>query len=257
MNNYTEFLNFALFLAKGAGKIHLKYFRDRQLDMATKLNVYDVVTKADKESEEYIIEAIKEKFPTHGIISEESGNWMAENDFRWVIDPLDGTTNFSQGLPFFSVSIALERYGQPIVGVVFAPYLNELFYAVENNGAFLNGRSIHCSEKSDLSSAVLSTGFPYDKLMNSDNNLVEVAKITPLVRGMRRLGSAALDLCYVASGILDAYWELNLKRWDVAAGSLIAKESGVYISSIRENRNHSILASAPGLFDELSILLNR
>lgn len=255
MTDYSDFLDFALMLAKEAGKIQLKYFRSNHLVMETKLNSYDVVTQADKESENFIVGAIREKFPDHGIIAEESGSVMTENEYRWVIDPLDGTTNFSQGLPIFNVSIALEHQGKAIVGVVFAPYLNEIFYAAKGNGAFLNGKPISCSKKTDIATAVLSTGFPYDKQINSDNNIKEVAAITPLVRGMRRLGSAAIDICYVASGFLDAFWELNLKRWDVAAGCLIAEEAGAKIESIRENRNHSILVSAPGLFNQMSEIL--
>lgn len=255
MNNYHNFLDFAIKLAKDAGNIQKNYFRKSDLEMSTKLNSYDVVTQADQESEKYIIDSIRDKFPDHGVIAEESGSWMTENEFRWVIDPLDGTTNFSQGLPNFCVSIALEHLGHPVVGVVFAPYLNELFHAVKGEGAYLNGKSIQCSQKTDLSTAVVATGFPYDKQTNYDNNISEVVKMAPIVRGLRRLGSAALDLCYVASGFLDAYWELNLKRWDVAAGALIAEEAGAYIVPIRENRNHSILAAAPGLFGKMSIML--
>lgn len=253
--DYRLYLETAISMARAAGDIQLGYFRSPTLSMDTKLNSYDVVTVADKESERLIKSVINEKFPDHGIISEESAPEHADREWRWVIDPLDGTTNFSAGLPIFSVSIALEHNAEAVVGVVYAPYLGELFHAVKGGGAFLNGKPIRCSAKQNIDEAVLSTGIPYDKLTNPDNNIREVAKIAPLVRGVRRLGSAAIDLSYVAAGFLDAYWELNLNRWDVSAGTLIAKEAGACIRSIRDNRNFSILASCPPLFAEMERLL--
>lgn len=254
-SNIAEYLDFAISMAKRAGEIHLKYFRKRDLEMNTKLNVYDVVTVADRESEKYIIGAIKQRYPQHGIIAEESGSDHEECEYRWVIDPLDGTTNFSQGLPIFCVSIALEIQGESVLGVVYAPYLGELFTAVKGKGSYLNGQPLRCNTGKDLARSVVSTGFPYDKQVNPDNNIEEASRVIPLVRGLRRLGSAAIDLCYVAAGYLDAYWELDLKHWDVAAGQLIAKEAGVKICSLRENRHHSILASAPDIFEDMGKLL--
>ena len=139
------------------------------------------VTAADKASEKLIIDCIHEKFPEHGIISEESGPDHSEREWRWVIDPLDGTTNFSQGLPVFSVSIAVEHNGESVVGVVYAPYLGELFHAIKGEAHSLNGKPICCSSKQRMSEAVVATGMPYDKMSNPDNNLREVAKIAPLV----------------------------------------------------------------------------
>lgn len=254
---YKKYLDDAIDMANAAGKIHLDYFRSSHLELETKINDSDVVTAADKEAEKLIKTIIREKYPDHGIIAEESESENEDSEWRWIIDPLDGTTNFSQGLPVFSVSIALEHRGEPVVGVVFAPYMGELFHAVKGCGAFLNGRKLSCSSKSKLSEAVVATGIPYDKLENPDNNIREVARIAPLVRGIRRLGSAAIDLSYVGAGFLDAYWELNLKRWDVAAGILIASEAGVLISPVRKDRNFSIMASCPGLFDTLMPLLLR
>ena len=255
-NNYKEFLDFAVETARAAGALQLNYFRGSSLEISTKQNDYDVVTAADKVSENYIIESIRKRFPTHAILTEESGYVAEGNDYRWVIDPLDGTTNFSQGLPIFSVSIALEFKGEPIVGVVFAPYLDELFQALKGGGAFFNGNPVRCSSKCRIEESVVATGIPYDKNQNPDNNIKELSKVAPKVRGLRRLGSAAMDLCYVAAGYFDAYWELNLNRWDVSAGTLIAQEAGAKIYSIRENRNHSILAVAPGISEKmLEILL--
>jgi len=254
MNNGT-FLQEAISMARSAGEIQLEYFRSSHLDINTKLNDSDVVTAADKACERLIRSIIHEKFPLHGIIAEESGLENADREWRWVIDPLDGTTNFSQGLPVFSVSIALEHNEEPVVAVVYAPYLKEFFHAVKGEGAFLNGKTIHCSDKNNISEAVVATGVPYDKLTNPDNNISEIMNVIPRVRGVRRLGSAAIDLCYVAAGFFDAYWELNINRWDVAAGILIASEAGAKVSSIRENRNYSILASAPSIDIEMHKLL--
>lgn len=256
MVNKQELLDNAIAMARKAGEVLLSYFRSNAIEVTAKLNDYDIVTTADKASENLIVSTIRQLYPTHSIITEESGELLEESDLRWVIDPLDGTTNFSQGLPIFSVSIAVEYKGNPIVGVVYAPYLNELFYSTEDSGAYFNGKQLKCSGKERLEEAVVVTGIPYDKRENPDNNIKELSKVAPKVRGLRRMGSAALDLCYVAAGFFDAYWELNLKRWDVAAGILIAREAGAKLFSIRENRNHSILMAAPGICDKmLEILL--
>lgn len=255
MGYYDTLLAAAIDMSRAAGDIQLKYFRNSALKIDIKQNDSDVVTAADKASEELILDSIRRNFPDHGLISEESGSDNSDREWRWVIDPLDGTTNFSQGLPVFCVSIAIEHKGEAVVGVVYAPYLGELFHAVRGFGAFLNGQRIHCSKKVRFSEAVVATGMPYDKMVNSDNNLKEIAAIAPLVRGIRRCGSAAIDLSYVGAGIFDAYWELNLNRWDVAAGCLIAAEAGAKIYNIRENRNYSILASCPGLSASMMELL--
>lgn len=255
MIDYNSYLDDAIAMARAAGDIHLDFFRSSRLNVETKLNDSDIVTIADKESEKLITSVITEKYPDHGIITEESAPLHEDREWRWVIDPLDGTTNFSQGLPNFCVSIALEHNGEAVVGVVYAPYLGELFHAVKGEGAFFNGKKIYCAIKTKLSESVVATGMPYDKLDNSDNNLREICDIAPKVRGIRRLGSAALDLSYVAAGYLDGYWELNLKRWDVAAGMLIAREAGATVVSIRENRNFSIMAASNGIADQMVSLL--
>ncbi|MBD5278055.1 MAG: inositol monophosphatase [Bacteroides sp.] len=255
MEEYSIFISAAVEMARKAGEIQMKYFRSSSLASDTKQNAFDVVTIADKESEAYIKSYIQSHFPDHGIIAEESGADHSEREWRWVVDPLDGTTNFNNGLPVFSVSIALEHNGEAVVGVVFAPYLNEMFHAVKGEGAFLNGQPIKCSSKSELDRAVVATGMPYDRAANPDNNLTEIERVVCKVRGTRRMGSAAIDLCYTAAGFYDAYWELNLNRWDVAAGILIAREAGAIVESIRETRNHSILASNPELIESMRTLL--
>ncbi len=255
MADYNQYLQAAMEMARKAGDIHLEYFRTSHLDMHTKLNDSDVVTAADKAAEDYIKTTIHQRFPDHGIIAEESGVENADHEWRWVVDPLDGTTNFSQGLPVFCCSIALEHFGEAVVGVVYAPYMRELFHAVKGSGAFLNGKRISCSDKAEISCAVVATGVPYDKNDNPDNNLREIMAIVPHVRAVRRMGSAAMDLCYVAAGFYDAYWELNLKHWDIAAGRLIATEAGATVLSIRPDRNYSLLASGDALLDVMRKLL--
>ncbi len=241
--------------ARAAGLAHLRYFRKGNLDIRTKLNDADIVTVADAEAEQAVISGIRAMYPSHAILSEESGSTGSDSPFRWVIDPLDGTTNFSSGLPLFSVSIALEYEGETVVGVVYAPYLGELFTAVRGGGAWLNGERISCATNAVLERAVVSTGFPVDKNVNPDNNVDNLIRVLPHVRGMRRLGSAAIDICYVAAGFLDAYWEMNLHRWDVASGLLIASEAGARYESFRSDRNESIVVASAALFPEIRPLI--
>ncbi len=252
---FQQYMAAALAMAEEAAKIQLRHFRTHDLQQSTKLNDSDVVTIADKESEAAILNYIHSHFHDHGIISEESGRDHEDKEWRWVIDPLDGTTNFANGLPPFCVSIALEHNKTAVIGVVYAPYLQECFYAAKGAGAWLNGNPIHCSNKDEMSKAVVATGMPYDRNDNPDNNLTEISRMAFSVRGIRRMGSAAIDLCYTAAGYFDAYWELNLNRWDVAAGQLIASEAGAAVESIRTSRNHSILASSPYLLGSMRQIL--
>ena len=254
---YDEFLNFIFPLAKGAGEIQLAYFRGDDLGIETKSNAYDVVTRADKESEAYIAAAILERWPDHEILGEEGGSMgRAGSDYRWVVDPLDGTTNYSQGLPVFSVSIALQYRGETIAGVVYAPYLNELFWASKGGGAYMKSRSgevkrLQVSAKQTLATSVLATGFPYDKDVNPDNNSDNVARIIPYVRDVRRLGSAAYDISCVAAGLLDGYWELALHEWDVCAAELILAEAGGVVCDLRRDRGISIVAGNGAIVKEI------
>lgn len=244
-------LEAAIAIARGAGEIHLRHFRHAGLRIDNKLNDSDVVTTADREAEAFIISEINRRFPDHSVLSEESGaSGNPDSGLRWIVDPLDGTTNFSQGLPLFCVSICVNDGTDDLVGVVYNPYLNELFHAVRGEGAWLNGKSIQCSDKTRLQTAVAATGFPVDKGTNPDNNLENVARIMPDVRGLRRLGSAAMDLAYVGAGFLDAYWEMDLHEWDVAAGRLIAKEAGARYTLWRDNNHRGIcaLAASPGIY---------
>lgn len=257
MIDESEILSDCIEWAREAGRVQLDFFRSGNLNIQTKFNKSDVVTDADKKSEQVIISQIRKKYPTHSILSEESGESFNDSDYLWVIDPLDGTTNFSCGLPEFSVSIGVQYKGKTIVGVVFAPYLNELFHAIKGQGAFLNGKPIRASFKSDIQEAVIATGFPVDKNITNDNNLDNFSKVLPLVRDMRRLGSAAVDISYVACGVLDAYWELNLHEWDVCAGLMIAEEAGAKIDYFRSDRNVSVLVAGPKMMEKVSPLLSR
>ena len=256
MSEYNQLLEFAKGLARQAGNIQLSYFRDKNLSICTKQNDFDIVTAADKASEQIISGGIRTAYPTHSILSEESGlSQTNDSEYQWVIDPLDGTTNFSAGLPLFNVSIGLKHKGETVVGVVFAPYLNEMFTAIKGRGAFLNGKPIHASDETMLSHSVIATGFPYDKAVNKDNNLDNLEAVLPKVRGLRRLGSAALDISYVAAGFLDGFWELALHEWDVCAATLIAGEAGAIVESLRPDRIISIVVAPEGIFGQLRSLL--
>lgn len=244
-------------MAREAGRIQLSYFRGDDLAMKTKSNVSDVVTRADRESEELIVRSILERYPTHAILGEEGGaRGDAASEWRWVVDPLDGTTNYSQGLPVFCVSIALQYRGETVVGVVYAPYLRELFTAVRGGGAWCrrgDGEPVrlHVSTKQRLDCSVVATGFPYDKSENPDNNSDNVARILPHVRDVRRMGAAAYDLSCVAAAMLDGFWELNLHEWDVCAASLLVIEAGGVVESLRADRGVSPVAGSAALVEQM------
>lgn len=186
----------------------------------------DIVTDVDRKSEALITGAIKKAFPSHGILAEESAEVVQDSPYKWIIDPLDGTTNYSHGFPFFCVSIGFEESGVVTFGVVYDPMMDELYTAEKGKGASLNGRKIGVSAISDLGKSLLATGFPYDLRSSKDNNLDLFSEFSLKAQAIRRAGSAALDLCYIASGRFDGYWEKRLRPWDVAAGSLIVREAG-------------------------------
>ncbi len=254
---FEEYLDFAVGMAREAGRIQLSYFRGDDLAMKTKSNVSDVVTRADRESEELIVRSILERYPTHAILGEEGGaRGDAASKWRWVVDPLDGTTNYSQGLPVFCVSIALQYRGETVVGVVYAPYLRELFTAVRGGGAWCrrgDGEPVrlHVSTKQRLDCSVVATGFSYDKSENPDNNSDNVARILPHVRDVRRMGAAAYDLSCVAAAMLDGFWELNLHEWDVCAASLLVIEAGGVVESLRADRGVSPVAGSAALVEQM------
>jgi myo-inositol-1(or 4)-monophosphatase len=188
--------------------------------------VVNLVTEADRISEDAIIKIIRKNFPEHNILTEESKGYEKESEYKWIIDPLDGTTNYAHGFPVYCVSIALEKEAEVILGVVYNPVLEELFVAEKNKGAFLNGERIYVSKTKELSRSLLATGFPYDIRESKVNNLDHFKNFALRAQAIRRAGSAALDLCYLAKGIFDGFWELKLSPWDTAAGILMVKEAG-------------------------------
>lgn len=217
-------LNFATRVAREAGAL----LRDRlgtRIDISHKGSI-NLVTDVDLASEKLIREAISTYYPRHEILAEEGGLTESSSEYRWIVDPLDGTTNYAHGYPVFCVSIALEHQGEAVVGVVFDPMREELFTAERGGGAALNNRPIRVSKIEDLTQGILSTGFPYDIKTSKLTNLEHWANFAMNAQALRRDGAAALDLCYVACGRYDGFWELNLSPWDTAAGALIVAEAG-------------------------------
>jgi myo-inositol-1(or 4)-monophosphatase len=195
----------------------------------------DLVTEADTLSEEVIITLIEERYPYHYILSEEKGTRKRSSPYKWIIDPLDGTTNFAHGYPMFCVSVGLEYEGEVILGAVYDPIANEMFSTKKGGGAFLNGKRIHVSEVKDLSEALLTTGFPYDIRQDTVDNINYFSNFCRKAQAVRRPGSAALDLCYVASGRFDGFWEMKLFPWDVSAGALLVEEAGGKVTDFNGN----------------------
>ena len=210
-----------------AGAILLSGFRSESTRIGYKSRT-DMVTSMDGESERFICSEIWKRFPGHDIVAEEGSGRDRDGEYLWYVDPLDATNNFAHGIPFFCVSIAVmsKSSGRIVCGAVYDPCHDELFSACRGSGALLNGKAIHVSDTADHGRALFSTGFPYDKENMEHNNLEQLARILPQIQCVRRLGSAALDLCYTACGRIDGYWEPMLKPWDTAAGSLILTEAG-------------------------------
>ena len=218
--------------ALACGRIHRRFFR--QDPRIHKKGRIDLVTEADLEAEQMFRDLIAARFPDHAVIGEESGMSPTARDarFQWIIDPVDGTTNFAHGLAFFCVSIALQIAGALAVGVIYDPIADELFTAERGEGARLNGQPIHVSNAEALIDAMMCTGFPYTVREDRLKQVAVFAAFLPEAQAVRRLGSAALDLAYVACGRLDAFWEESLKAWDMAAGALIVQEAGGVVTNV-------------------------
>jgi myo-inositol-1(or 4)-monophosphatase len=214
-----------------------RYGKKHKVD---KKGIVDLVTEADYQSEQYIVSSIQRDFPDHTIVTEEAGRLEGTNVHCWYIDPLDGTINFAHHVPIFTVSIAYSEEGQVLLGVVYDPMRDECFSAARGQGAWLNGEPIGPSDVDEMVSALLVTGFPYEIRTIKDNNLSQFAYFATHAQAVRRLGSAALDLCYVACGRFDGYWELRLKPWDLAAGSLICQEAGGVVTDLDGGPNFLI-----------------
>lgn len=245
-------------LARGAGEIlHAGFGKVHQISYKGEI---DLVTEIDHQSEAYLLGEVGTQFPDHQVFSEESGERAGSADDVWYIDPLDGTLNYSHGMPLFAVSIAYAHKGQLTLGAVYDPIADEMYAAERGRGARLNSNPLHVSLVKELKSSLLVTGFPYDAWTNPQNNVAEFAAFSKRSQGVRRLGSAALDLCYVAAGRLDGFWEIRLNAWDVAAGGLIALEAGALVTDVRGypdfvSKPQSVCAANPELHPKMLALL--
>lgn len=256
--DYNYIKNAATGAAYGAGKILLSHLGN--LEKIEKKGPEDLVTSADTASETHILEILHEKFPDHEVLAEESGNSArGSTGCLWIIDPLDGTTNFAHQLPIFSVSIAFAKDGELRVAVVLNPLTGELFTATAGQGAALNGRAISVSDCAQVSESLLVTGFPYDVKEDTGPYMKRFENCLKAAIGIRRLGSAALDLCFVACGRFEGFWEQNLKPWDTAAGTLIAREAGGTVTDFSGNHydpeKKEILATNGHIHQELNSIL--
>ena len=256
-------------IAREAGAYIKKERASFSVEKVERKHAHDYVSYVDKGSEQLIVKALRALLPEAGFITEEGtakgddvGCLKDEEGCTWVVDPLDGTNSYSQGLPVFCVSIGVTYKGECVVGVVYAPYLDELYTAVKGEGAWFgkagevsDATRLHVSSKESLKECVVASGFPYDKATHPINNIREVSIVIPQVRGFRRMGSAAYDLCCTAMGTIDAYWEFNLNLWDVCAGQLIVREAGGQVVPLCDNRKISIIAGPEKLVKELFLCL--
>ena len=258
----TPIINIMTKAAYKAGNILIKDFREVENLQVSKKGIGDFVTSADLSSEKAIIKILQKGYPKIEIMSEETNSEtnLNKHEKMWIIDPLDGTLNFLHGLPHFAISMALMVKKEIISGIIYDPIKDELFWAEKGIGAFLNGKRIRVSARSQLKDSLVSTGIPWKGMESSHKNYLKILEnIMKSSSGIRRYGAAALDLAYVAAGRYDAFWEFNLKTWDIAAGALIVKEAGGYVGNINKNENYlytgNIYACNNNLVDELTIRL--
>jgi myo-inositol-1(or 4)-monophosphatase len=252
-------VNIAIRAARRAGELMIRQLNQLESLQVAEKSRNEFVTQVDRHAEIAIIEVIRDHYPDHAILAEESGS-QGDNEFQWIIDPLDGTTNFVHGFPVFSVSIAVAQRGELQHGVVYDPLRQEIFSASRGQGALLDGRKIRVSKRTSLQHALIGTGFPYRmNLEHLDRYLQMLRAVMLETAGVRRPGSAALDLCYVAAGRVDGFWELGLQQWDIAAGALIIREAGGRISDFRGTdhylTNGNVVAGNPKVYAALSKLL--
>ncbi|MBE6405910.1 MAG: inositol monophosphatase [Lentisphaerae bacterium] len=247
--------DFICSLAKKAGTLAMEYFDGiRPNEVSSKTTTSDLVSTADRMVEKLIIETIREKFPDHGFFGEETGTANSDAEYRWVIDPIDGTQSFVKRHVYFSISIAFQKNNETIAGAVYAPALNQLFYAEKGKGAYMNDAPIHVSSCGELENAACTTGFGYLRTKVKHEGIALFSELVPNLRDIKRCGSAALDLCNVAYGIYDGYWEFDLKLYDVAAGVLIAQEAGAKVCDYRGGTGYpaqGIVAANPVLLPQL------
>jgi len=239
-------------LAREAGAIlRAGYSKEHQVSYK---GIIDLVTEVDHQSEAFLLGEVQRNYPNHHIFAEETGIIQGNDEHIWYIDPLDGTVNYAHHIPIFSVSIAYAFQGKLALGAVYEPMRDEMYVAERGKGAYLNGKPLHASAVNELQKSLLVTGFPYDAWNTEQDNFANFIHFGKLTQGVRRLGSAALDLCYVAAGRFDGFWEMSLKPWDVAAGGLICREAGASITNVKGEEDfisppQSVVASAPGIHE--------
>jgi myo-inositol-1(or 4)-monophosphatase len=261
MSEIAGIRELAVRMARAAGQIQRERY-ETAIEVRTKSSSIDLVTEVDHACEELIVKTLTAERPGDAILAEEGGGADREGaEWRWVIDPLDGTTNYAHGYPRFCVSIGVEHNDERTVGVVYDPLLDELFCAVRGEGATLNDRPLEVSKRSDLGDALIATGFAYDVRRSAQDNINHFIAFVKGARSIRRDGAAALDLCYVAAGRLDGFWELRLHPWDVAAGLLVVEEAGGRTSTLDgkppPRSGEEVLASNGHVHDAMLALLNR
>jgi len=244
-----RYLETAVEIAREAGGLLSTYF-ERRVAFEAK-GEFDLVTEADRASEALVVERLRTHFPAHAVVAEEGGGHQSGSEYTWYVDPLDGTTNFAHSFPMFNVTLGLARAGEMIAGVIFDPIHQEIFTAERGGGAFLNNRRIHVSRTRSLNASLSSTGFPSRK-RHHNLNIHFYYQLAMASHGVRRTGSAALDLAYVACGRQDFFWEFGLKPWDMAAGSLLVEEAGGRVSDMRGARH--VLASSDHVLADNNLL---
>ena len=249
---YGELLELAKKVGREAGALLMD--RPPAFEIESKSTAIDIATQMDKKAEKFIMESLLSARPDDGIIGEEGANVVSKSGITWVIDPLDGTVNYFYGLPGWNVSIAARDERGSVVGVVTAPTINSTWWATRGGGAFYNGHPISCNEPIALDRALIATGFQYD-LAHRISQLNDLTKLVPVARDVRRNGAAAVDLCHVAMGALDAYYEDGLKDWDWAAGGLVVTEAGATFAQFATGPMQTTLAAGPTLHQELVTLL--
>jgi myo-inositol-1(or 4)-monophosphatase len=232
----NDALKNTLLHALHAGADVLEKYFEGTFEVSSKSSLNDLVTEVDKKAEDAIIAVIKSEYPDHFILSEEAGELSTSSNYKWIIDPIDGTVNFAHGIPICCVSIGLEKDGQMLMGAVLNPLMNELFFAEHGKGAFLNNKVLKVSANGQMESACLVTGFPYRWVDVGTDPIAVFERFIRKGLPVRRLGSAAIDLCWVAAGRFDGFWEYNLNPWDVAAGYLIVQEAGGRISNFNGDK---------------------
>ncbi|NBW53200.1 MAG: inositol monophosphatase [Betaproteobacteria bacterium] len=253
-------LNIAVKAARRAGAIINRASQDIGTLTIKSKNFNDFVSEVDVAAERVIIETLKDAYPTHGFLGEESGSTSYQSDFIWIIDPLDGTTNFLHGFPQYCVSIALQHKGEITQAVIYEPNRNDLYTATKGRGAFLNDKRIRVSKCHKLQDALIGTGFPFRDFKYLDDYLNMFKSMIQKTTGIRRAGSAALDLAYVASGALDGFWEIGLSPWDIAAGGLLIQEAGGIVTDLSGQtgwlESGNILVASPKIHDDMQSLIS-